>query len=531
MTLQARTEALDIGATSWMIASTALVFLMIPGLGYFYSGMVRSKNALSLVFLCMMALAVVTFQWVVWGYSLSFSETSTSPFIGNLKHWLFLDVGYKPHPNAPTVPGVVFAIYQCMFAALTPGLAIGGAAERIRILPTIIYTFIWTTLVYDPIAYWVWAPNGWLLKFGVMDFAGGCAVETASGFAALAFYFVLGKRQGFGEEKWQPHNHLNIILGFSFLLFGWFGFNAGAASLLSGRAGIAFMTTNLAGAVAGMVWVALAFKHEHRFSSFHFCSGAVAGLVCVTPAASYVNIWAAFPMGIIAGVCCYYAVELNLRLGIDDCIDVFAVHGIGGILGVFLTGIFADKKILALDGIESPGGLINGNAKQLYIQLAALAVTAAWSFTISFVVLKIMNYIPMFRFRVNADAEANGLDFTELGEAGYSFVQDIAKMHKSALMVATDNNLSGGAMEAATVSQTSLTSLEKLDSRQGFRDLTDEDEIQELQHPNEKDKPIIKKSSSTTAMSTTTTTSTSMHPSSSRTSVQTETRSDDPRLT
>ncbi|PIA18738.1 ammonium transporter 1 [Coemansia reversa NRRL 1564] len=420
---------IDMGATVWMIASTALVFLMIPGLGYFYGGMVRSKNALSLVFLCMMALAVVTVQWVIWGYSLALSETATNPFIGNLKHWLFLDVEYTPHPNAPKVPGVVYAVYQCMFAALTPGLAIGGAAERIRVMPTIVYIFIWSTLVYDPIAYWVWAPNGWLYKMGVMDFAGGCAVETASGFSALAFYFVLGKRKGFGEEKWQPHNYLNILLGCSFLYFGWFGFNAGAASLESGRAGIAFMTTNLAAASAGITWVALAYRVEHKFSSFHFCSGAVAGMVCVTPAASFVNTWAALPMGFLAGICCYYMIEANLRLGIDDCIDVLAVHGIGGLLGVFLTGVFANKHVIELDGIESAGGLINGNGRQLYVQLAALAASAAWSFVVSFVLLKAMNYIPMFRFRVDSDAEDHGVDFAELGEAGYSFMQDIIQMH------------------------------------------------------------------------------------------------------
>ncbi|KAJ2717326.1 hypothetical protein H4R19_000078 [Coemansia spiralis] len=416
-------DDIDMAATVWMIASTALVFLMIPGLGYFYSGMVRSKNALSLVFLCMMAMAVVTLQWVLFGYSLAFSETASNPFIGDLKHWLFLDVQYTPHPNAPTVPGVVFAVYQCMFAALTPGLAIGGAAERIRVLPTIVFVFIWTTLVYDPIAYWVWAPNGWLLKLGVLDFAGGCAVETASGFAALAFYFVLGKRRGFGEEKWEPHNYLNIILGCAFLYFGWFGFNAGAASLSSGRAGIAFMTTNLAAASAGITWVALAFRVEHKFSSFHFCSGAVAGMVCVTPAASLVPTWAAFPMGFIAGVVCYYMIKANLRLGIDDCIDVLAVHGIGGILGVFLTGVFADKAVIGLDGTKSDGGLINGNARQLYIQLAALAASAAWSFVVTIIILKAMNCIPLLRFRVDPDAEEHGVDFTELGEAGYTFAQ------------------------------------------------------------------------------------------------------------
>ncbi|KAJ1965791.1 hypothetical protein GGI12_000536 [Dipsacomyces acuminosporus] len=460
---------IDMGTTVWMIASTALVFLMIPGLGYFYSGMVRSKNALSLVFLCMMAMAVVTVQWVLWGYSLALSETATNPFIGNLKHWLFLDVSYTPHPNAPTVPGIVFAVYQCMFAALTPGLAIGGAAERIRVLPTIVYVFIWTTLVYDPIAYWVWAPNGWLLKRGVLDFAGGCAVETASGFAALAFYFVLGERQGFGEEVWQPHNYLNIILGAAFLFFGWFGFNAGAASLTSGRAGIAFMSTALSGAVAGIVWVALAFRRERKFSSFHFCSGAVAGMVSITPAASLVSTWAAFPIGVIAGVCCYYAIDLHRRLGIDDCIDVFAVHGIGGILGVFLTGVFANKDVIGLDGTKSDGGLINGNAKQLYWQLLALTVSAAWSFCISFIILKVMNYIPIFRFRVKPEDEAHGLDFTELGEAGYNFIAEIAQSH--------------------------VHMAEQLRSRSPSLSSS-------IQHPNDKERPLIRDSSSVVVTAT-----------------------------
>ncbi|KAJ2009353.1 hypothetical protein GGI04_000520 [Coemansia thaxteri] len=424
-----RSSDLDMGATVWMIASTALVFLMVPGLGYFYSGMVRSKNAVSLVFLCMMALAVVTVQWVGFGYSLALSETSGSGFIGNMQHWGFLDVGYAAHPNAATVPGIVFAVYQCMFAGLTPGLALGGAAERIRVLPVLVYTFVWTTVVYDPIAYWVWAPGGWLARLGVLDFAGGCAVETASGFAALAFYAVLGKRRGFGSEKFGPHNHLNILLGFAFLFFGWFGFNAGGASLTSGRAGIAFMTTNVAGAVAGIVWVALGFWQQRRFSSFHFCSGAVAGMVCVTPAASYVSTWAAVPMGCAAGVCCFYAVEASLRLGIDDCIDVFAVHGVGGVLGLLLTGVFADARVIGLDGTHAAGGAINGHARQLAIQLAAAAAAAAWSFGVSYAVLRAMDAVPVFRFRVDAAAEDHGLDFAELGEAGYSFMRDMATMH------------------------------------------------------------------------------------------------------
>ncbi|KAJ1677301.1 hypothetical protein EV182_006454, partial [Spiromyces aspiralis] len=321
----ASAQTIDTGDTAWILASTALVFIMIPGLGYFYSGMARSKNAVSLVFLCMVALAVVSFQWWLWGYSLALSETATNPFIGNLHHVALHDVGAEPHPNAPTIPQDVYALFQAMFAGITPGLAVGAAAERLRLMPSILYFFFWSTLVYCPIAYWTWAPNGWLYKLGSLDFAGGTPVHICSGFAALAYSLVLGKRHGYGEEQFAPHNFLNILLGAALLWFGWFGFNAGSAVAANGRAGSAAIVTHLAAAVAGITWALVSYwRYDRKLSSFHFCSGVVSGLVAITPAAGFVSPWAAIVFGVVSGVVCHFAVDLKEKLHFDDALDVFA---------------------------------------------------------------------------------------------------------------------------------------------------------------------------------------------------------------
>ncbi|KAJ2474822.1 hypothetical protein IWW47_006625, partial [Coemansia sp. RSA 2052] len=313
------------GDTAWILVSSALVFIMAPGVGYFYSGMARSKNAVSLVFLCMIAMAVVSIQWMIWGYSLALSDTSTNAFIGDLSYGLLLNVGDKPHVNAPTIPGDVYAIFQCMFAALTPALALGGAAERIRILPAVLFCFVWTTIVYDPIAYWSWAPKGWMNVMGSLDYAGGTPVHIASGFGALAFSLVLGKRQGFGSEKFAPHNYLNIILGTSLLWFGWFGFNGGSAVASNGRAGLAVTVTHISACMGGLSWSVIAyFRHGKKFSSFHFCSGAIAGLVAITPASGFVRPWAALVFGLLSGIACHFAVDFKEKFGFDDALDVFA---------------------------------------------------------------------------------------------------------------------------------------------------------------------------------------------------------------
>ncbi|KAI8053048.1 ammonium transporter AmtB-like domain-containing protein [Syncephalis plumigaleata] len=414
----AEVSSLSGGDQSWVLTSTALVFIMIPGVGYFYSGMARSKNALSLIFLSMLSLAVVGIEWFVWGYSLALAKDG-GIFIGNLKQAFLMGVGNAPHPNAPTISETVYCTYQSMFAALTPALAFGAAAERSRILPAIVFLFIWSTLVYNPIAYWTWAPNGWLRTLGSLDYAGGTPVHMSSGFAALAYAIVVGRRQGFGKENFKPHNYANVMLGTALLWFGWIGFNPGSAVAANGRAGMAAIVTNVAAAASGLTWMLLAYRHERKLSSFHFCSGAVAGLVAITPASGFVEPWAALVFGIIAGVVCHFAGDLKHRLRYDDALDVFSVHGVGGLVGNLLTGIFADASIASLDNASIPGGWVNGHWIQLPIQMAASAAGAGWAFVITLIILFIMNKIPLLRLRVDEEEEALGLDVTQMGEYNY----------------------------------------------------------------------------------------------------------------
>ncbi|RKP37566.1 ammonium transporter 2 [Dimargaris cristalligena] len=413
---------INMANTAFLLVCTCLVFIMIPGLGYFYSGMTSSKSALSLVFLSMLSLAVVPLQWFIWGYSLALSPTG-GPFMGNLHYAFFMNVDNTPHPSAPTVPGTVFAIYQCMFSAITPALALGATAERVRLRPALIYLFVWSTLVYDPIAYWTWAPNGFLNKAGVLDYAGGTPVEIASGFAALAYSMVLGRRTGLGEIEYKPHNYFNIMLGTALLWLGWFGFNAGSAGATA-RAGQAIVITHLAAASGGMVWMLLQYRHDRKLSSFGFCCGAVAGMVAVTPACGFLSSWAAVVTGICAGAISHIAVEIKDKYWFDDALDVFAVHGVSGLVGNILTGVFADRNIAALDGTTVIlGGWVNGNWKQMLIQLWACAVGAAWSFTVTYLILVVMNRIPSLRVRMDPEQERLGSDMAEMGEYGYEHIK------------------------------------------------------------------------------------------------------------
>ncbi|KAJ2879581.1 hypothetical protein IWW38_006091, partial [Coemansia aciculifera] len=309
-----------------------------------------------------------------------------------------------------------------MFAALTPALALGGAAERIRILPAVLFCFVWTTIVYDPVAYWSWAPNGWMNVMGSLDYAGGTPVHIASGFGALAFSLVLGKRQGFGSEKFAPHNYLNIILGTSLLWFGWFGFNGGSAVASNGRAGLAATVTHIAACMGGLSWSFIAyFRHGKKFSSFHFCSGAIAGLVAITPASGFVRPWAALVFGLVAGVACHFAVDFKEKFGFDDALDVFAVHGIGGLVGNLLTGLFASKEVAALNGTIIMGGWVDQHWKQLGFQLAASCAGASWSFVLTGLILIIFNFIPGLHLRIHEEGEISGTDMAEMGEHGYKF--------------------------------------------------------------------------------------------------------------
>lgn len=315
---------------------------MIPGVGFFYSGLARRKSALSLILLSLMATGIVSFQWFFWGYSLAFSH-GAGKFIGNLDNIGFRNVLGAPSVGSTKVPDLLFAVYQGMFASITVALAIGAVAERGRIAPCIAFMLIWSTVIYDAIACWTWNPSGWVFKMGGLDFAGGTPVHISSGAAALAYSLMLGKRRGHGthELNYRPHNVSFVVLGTVFLWVGWFGFNAGSALSANLRAVMAAVVTNLAAATGGVTWCLLDYRLERKFSTVGFCSGVVSGLVAITPGSGYVPPWAAVVFGVVGAAVCNWGTKIKYWLGIDDALDIFAVHCLGGLVGNLLTGLFA----------------------------------------------------------------------------------------------------------------------------------------------------------------------------------------------
>ncbi|KAF4336300.1 DNA polymerase IV [Fusarium beomiforme] len=413
------------GDIAWMLSATALVLLMVPGVGFFYSGLARRKSALSLIWLSVMSAAVTTFQWFFWGFSLTFSHTA-GPFIGDLSNFGFRDVLARPSVGSAHLPDMLFAVYQGMFSALTVSLATGAVAERGRMLPCIIFVFVWATVVYDPIACWTWNPNGWSNKMGGLDFAGGTPVHIASGSAALAYSMMLGKRSGHGthELNYRPHNTTHIVTGTVFLWVGWFGFNAGSALSANLRAVMAAVVTHLAACVGGMTWCLLDYRLERKFSTVGFCSGVVAGLVCITPGSGYVPPWAAVIFGVLGAAGSNYATKVKFLLGIDDALDIFAVHGIGGLIGNICTAFFATPSIAALDGYSRiKGGWVEHHWAQMGYQLADSICGGLYSFVVTCIILFLMNLIPGLRLRVDADAEVQGIDDAEIGEFAYDYVE------------------------------------------------------------------------------------------------------------
>ncbi|KAL7624987.1 ammonium transporter Amt1 [Parahypoxylon ruwenzoriense] len=414
------------GDFAWIMTCAALVLLMIPGVGFFYSGLARRKSALSLIMLSMLSIAVVDFQWFFWGYSLTFSHTGSS-FIGDLNNFGLMKTLAQPSVGSTKIPDILFCLYQGMFAAITPALAIGAAVDRARVLPCIVFMFVWSTIVYDPIAYWTWNANGWSFVMGGLDFAGGTPVHISSGAAALAFSVMIGKRAGYHKSAglpYRPHNVTHIVLGTVFLWVGWFGFNGGSALAANLRAVMACIVTHLAACVGGITWTLLDYRLEKKWSVVGFCSGAISGLVAITPAAGFVTPWAAVVFGIVGAISCNFATKLKFLMGIDEALDVFAVHGIGGIVGNLLTGIFAADYIAALDGFTSiPGGWINHNYIQLGYQVADCVAGFSYSFVLTCVILFLLNLIPGLSLRVSADNEDIGIDDDQLGEFAYDYVE------------------------------------------------------------------------------------------------------------
>jgi len=400
------------GDTAWLLVSAGLVMLMTPGLALFYGGMVQGKNVLSTFMHSFFALGLVTVQFVLVGYSLCFG-TSWNGMIGGFDFVGLDGVGLEAAGATNTaassaVPHLAFMAYQCMFAVIAPALISGAYAERMKFSAYVVFTLLWTTLVYDPIAHWSWAPGGWLLDLGAIDFAGGTVVHLSTGVSALVCAMVLGKRRGYPAVRHPPHNLTMTVLGAGILWFGWFGFNAGSASLTEGRAALALVNTHVAAAAGGLVWAVVEGSRIRKTTMLGVASGLVAGLVAITPAAGYVSPMYALLIGALAGAICYGGVLLKARLGYDDALDAFGVHGIGGAAGALLTGLFAK-------GIYNNGN--GGGLELLSKQAIAVGAVAAWAIVVTFVLLKAIDLV--IGLRVDAEIEHDGLDGALHGESAY----------------------------------------------------------------------------------------------------------------
>ncbi len=405
---------IDAGDTAFMLISTAFVMLMTPGLAFFYGGMVRSKNVLAMLMQSFIAVALISVQWVLWGYSLSFGP-DVHGWIGNLSWFGLQGVGLEPNPDyAATIPHQLFMIYQAMFAIITPALITGAVADRMKFSTYLVFLLAWATLVYDPIAHWVWGTGGWLRKMGALDFAGGTVVHISSGISALVAAMFIGRRRGHPHEPMPPHNLPFTVLGAGLLWFGWFGFNAGSALSAGGLGTSAFVTTNTAAAAATLGWIFMDWIFRKKPTVLGAASGAVAGLVVITPAAGFVTPMAALVLGALGGVVCFSAVNLRPKTGIDDALDVFGVHGVGGTLGAILTGVFASKLV----NPAGADGFLCGNPKQLGVQLLGVAAVWVYSIVVTYLLLKILDKV--MGLRVETEEEQTGLDQALHGEAAYN---------------------------------------------------------------------------------------------------------------
>ena len=405
---------IDSGDTTWILISTALVMFMTPGLALFYGGMVRRKNVLGTIMQSFIALGIISLQWVLWGYSLSFGP-DVGHFIGNLS-WIGLKgVGLEPNPDyAATIPHQAFMIFQMMFAVITPALITGAVAERFKFKTYVVFLLVWSTLVYAPIAHWVWGVGGWLRELGALDFAGGFVVHISSGVAALAAAFVLGTRKGYGHEHMPPHDLTMTLTGTALLWFGWFGFNAGSALTSGTLALTAFINTHLAASAASLSWMFMEWKKRQKPTVLGAASGAVAGLAGITPAAGFVTPVAAIVIGMCLGALCYWGVSLKHKFDFDDSLDVVGVHGVGSSFGAIAIGLFATTFVNA----GGNNGLFYGNYSLLGIQVFSVIVVGAFSFVMTWLILKALD--KTMGLRVEAQEEVEGLDLSQHGESGYN---------------------------------------------------------------------------------------------------------------
>ncbi len=409
----AEEQKIDTGDTAWVMISTALVMLMIPAVGLFYGGMVRKKNALSTIMFSFAILALISVQWILFGYSLAFGP-DVGGMIGNLD-WIGLNgVGNLPNPDyAATIPSMAFMMFQAMFAVITVVLITGAFVERIKFSAFLIFSFLWATLVYDPIAHWVWGTGGWLRNMGALDFAGGLVVHVSAGVSAVAIALVIGARKGFGKHVMEPHNIPLTILGAILLWFGWFGFNAGSAVTSGALASSAFAVTNTGGAAAALTWMILSWYHK-KPSVLGTVTGGIVGLATVTPAAGFVTPLAAIFIGAVAALISYYAMLFRMKRNIDESLDVWACHGIGGAWGAIATGLFATTLV----NPAGSNGLFYGNSSLLTTQIIAVAATWIYAFIVTFLLAKFIE--ATIGLRVHDEEEDVGLDISQHAERAYA---------------------------------------------------------------------------------------------------------------
>ena len=389
---------MDSGSIAWMLTCSALVLFMTPGLAFFYGGLVRSKNIISTIMYSFISLGIASLIWVLWGYSLAFGDGGNA-FIGSLSNFAFSGVD--------TPEEQIFAVFQMMFAIITPALITGAFCERFNFKAYMIFLVLWITFVYAPIAHWVWGEGGWLLEQGAIDFAGGAVVHINAGMAAIAAAAIVGRRRNI-EKGIQPHNVPFVILGASMLWFGWFGFNAGSGLAADGTAINAFLVTNTCAAMGMMVWVILGIFHGGKVSGVGAATGAIAGLATITPAAGSVDVASSLIIGLGSGTITFYAVYFKGKVSLDDALDVFAVHGLGGMLGLIGTGIFATE-----------GGLIDGQSKLFIANLLLIVSTAFYSLLVTVIILKLIEFLPGIQLRSSTAEEDNGLDISDHGERAY----------------------------------------------------------------------------------------------------------------
>jgi len=406
-------DQINSGDTTWVLVASTLVLMMTPALAFFYGGMVRRKNILSTLNLSFVMIALLSVQWVLYGFSLAFGPDHAG-IIGGLEYLGFSGVGASPNPDyASTIPFTAFAIFQMMFAVITPALITGAFVERVRFKAFLIFSLVWATLVYDPVAHWVWGAGGLFHRLGALDFAGGTVVHITAGYSALAFAMVIGARKGFGRRTFEPHNIPYSVLGAALLWVGWFGFNGGSALAANGVAVNAILTTNTAAATAGLVWMVLSWN-DHKPSVLGIITGAVVGLVAITPAAGYVTPLAAMAIGAIAAPISYYAIRFRQRSNLDESLDVWACHGMGGTWGALATGLFASKAV----NPAGADGLFYGNPAQFTVQLLTVVVTVVVAFSVTYLVTKLL--AKTVGLRVSEKEEEVGLDISEHGEQAYA---------------------------------------------------------------------------------------------------------------